>query len=191
MARDGSLSPRKEQFHITFILFILMFFNSSILDKITNISQKLRENNLTITLAESCSGGLISAAFTEIPGASDIFDCSFVTYSNQSKKNILSVNTDILERFGAVSSQTAHAMAIGAQKISNSNIALSVTGIAGPNSDSTQKKVGLVYIGLATKRHNLIRKFNFTGNRSEIRKQTLLAALEMIERYLIPISIFN
>jgi len=157
-----------------------MIFNSVILDKAQEVSQLLRSKNLKITFAESCTGGLLSSLFTEIKGASDVFDCGFVTYSNEAKISILDIDPEILNIFGAVSSQTAEAMAIGVLAKSKSNIAISITGIAGPNGGSWSKPVGLVYIGLASKNKVIIKKFNFLGSRSQIREATIISALDII-----------
>ncbi len=158
-----------------------MFFNKSILDKAQKISQKLRDNKLKISFAESCTGGLLSALFTEISGASDIFDYGFVTYSNQAKQNILGVAEKIIKEFGAVSEQCAIAMAQGVLRKSRSDIAISVTGIAGPNGRSVEKPVGLVYISFASNQKTIFKKCNFDGSRSEIRNKAIKTALDIID----------
>ncbi len=167
----------------------MQLFPSSLTSKVQSIIDKAIANNLKIACAESCTGGLLSTLLTETPGASTAFDRGFVTYSPQSKIEVLSVQEAAIEQFGPVSEEVAKQMAIGALKGSCANIALSITGIAGPDSDETGKPVGLVYIGLATKAENSeprtsVRKFNFSGNRSEVRKSALMAALDMIERTL-------
>lgn len=115
------------------------------------VVELLKENNLKIATAESCTAGLISKRITDIPGASSVFECGFVTYANSIKNKILGVSEDDLEKFGAVSRPVAEQMARGAQRLSGADIAVAVTGIAGPGSDSTDKPVGLSYIALADK----------------------------------------
>ena len=111
--------------------------------------KKLKENGLTISFAESCTGGLLAKRVTDVPGASSVIGYSLVTYSNEAKEKLLGVSAQTLKDFGAVSEQCAKEMAIGMKKLSNSNIALSITGVAGPD-ESEGKKVGTIYIGIAT-----------------------------------------
>jgi len=141
-------------------------------------SQLLREKKLVLTTAESCTGGMISAAFTDLSGSSDIFDRGFVTYSNQAKMDMLGVSPATLESYGAVSEQTAREMCQGALKHSLANVTISVTGIAGPTGGTADKPVGLVYIGVASQDNTQIFKHIFKGNRSEVRQQTVDAALQ-------------
>lgn len=108
----------------------------------------LKEKGLTLATAESCTGGLIAKRITDIPGASDVFGCGIVSYSNEIKKNILGVKEELLQKYGAVSEAVAASMALGAVKKSGAALAVSVTGIAGPGSDGTEKPVGLVYIAV-------------------------------------------
>lgn len=164
-----------------------MFFNQSLQQRAANIILKLKAKKLKIATAESCTGGLLSALFTEISGASEVFDRAFITYSNEAKNKMLGVKKDNLTKYGAVSDVVAKEMAIGALKNSNSNIAIAITGIAGPKSDDSQKPVGLVYIcACDDKGYEIVRKFNFgSGNRSQIRKDTIISALEMIEKWAI------
>lgn len=137
------------------------------------------KRGLMLGTAESCTGGLIAAAITERPGASSVFDRGFVTYSNDAKMEILGVPPAILERHGAVSEECAQAMAQGARQNSRADIAVSVTGIAGPDGGSPEKPVGLVYIGLASRGTDpKAYKHLFTGTRTQIRTQTCEKALE-------------
>lgn len=115
----------------------------------TALVKKLKENGLTISFAESCTGGLLAKRVTDVPGASSVIGYSLVTYSNEAKEKLLGVSAQTLKDFGAVSEQCAKEMAIGMKKLSNSNIALSITGVAGPD-ESEGKKVGTIYIGIAT-----------------------------------------
>ncbi len=113
--------------------------------------RKLKEKNMTITFAESCTGGFISKRLTDVPGASEVFGYGFCTYANEAKMSLLGVKNETLEKYGAVSKETAEEMAQGALKVSGADIAVSVTGIAGPGGGTDEKPVGLVYVGLATK----------------------------------------
>lgn len=140
-----------------------------------------RKANLKITTAESCTGGLIAALFTEIPGSSDVFERGFVTYSNEAKNELLNVPLDILDQFGAVSQQTAEAMATGALSASRADIALSVTGIAGPGGGTNEKPVGLVHFGSISSRRGLIHRKCLFGemSRHDIRQQSCAAAFDL------------
>ena len=109
----------------------------------------LIENKLTIATAESCTGGLVSAALTDVPGSSGVFGFGVCTYANEAKIKLLGVNEDTLVKYGAVSEQTALEMARGVKALSGADIALSLTGIAGPDGGSSEKPVGLVYLGVA------------------------------------------
>lgn len=128
----------------------------------------LRENNYKLTFAESCTGGMASSMFTSIPSASTCFNGGFVTYTNELKEKVLGVDNNTISTFGAVSSQTAIAMAQGALDITNSDIAISITGNAGPSA-SENKEVGLVYIGYATRNKSGALEFHFSGLRDKIR----------------------
>ena len=107
----------------------------------------LEKRGMTITTAESCTGGLIAGTIVNVAGASDVLNEGYVTYSNEAKQRLVGVRAETLEQFGAVSEQTAREMAQGAAKAANANVALSATGIAGPGGGSVEKPVGLVYIG--------------------------------------------
>ncbi len=161
-----------------------MNFSAKIIVKISAINQKLSQENLKITCAESCTGGLLSGLFTEIEGSSKIFDRGFVVYSNQSKIDLLKVDKKLLEEFGAVSEEVALAMARGALENSQANIAIAITGIAGPTGATLDKKVGTIFIALVTKNFNQIEKFIFGNNRHENRNLTLENSLIMLENFL-------
>jgi nicotinamide-nucleotide amidase len=136
-----------------------------------------------IALAESCTGGLVSAALTHCAGASDVFERGYVTYSNEGKMEILGVPQKIIRTHGAVSEECAVFMAKGAQRIARADIGLSVTGIAGPGGGSEKKPIGLVFIGLADQRNAEAQKFNFKGGRQDIRHQAVAQALAwLLER---------
>ena len=138
-----------------------------------------------IAVAESCTGGLVSAALTELPGSSDVFDVGFVTYSNEAKTEALKVSTDVLETFGAVSIAVAWSMAQGALKRSNADVAVAITGIAGPDGGSEKKPVGTVVFAQAERgadpQHIVAdaRHFENSG-RGGIRLQAALCALELL-----------
>ncbi|MDO4581263.1 MAG: CinA family protein [Bacillota bacterium] len=137
-----------------------------------------------IATAESCSGGLLAAAFTDIPGASAVFDCGVISYADRIKADWLSVEPQTLADYGAVSEQTARQMAEGARRISGAELALSTTGIAGPDGGSPDKPCGLVYIALATDDGSIVRRNLFSGDRAAVREQTVAAALSLLEEYL-------
>jgi nicotinamide-nucleotide amidase len=146
---------------------------------IEQISALLRTNKLKLATAESCTGGMISAGFTDLSGSSDIFDRGFVTYSNEAKMAMLGVSPATLEAHGAVSEQTAREMCEGALKNSLADVTISVTGIAGPSGGTPDKPVGLVYIGVAKKNtETLIFRHVFAGDRQAVRQQTVEQALE-------------
>ena len=151
--------------------------NEEILDKISII---LKEKNLKIATAESCTGGLISHNLTNISGSSEYFDRGIVSYSNKAKTKLLDVSENILEKYGAVSEQTAKAMAEGIRIKSNVDIGIATTGIAGPSGGTKDKPVGLVYIGISTNNNTIVKKYQFSGSRLENKESTCKAALEML-----------
>ncbi len=142
----------------------------------------LREKGLTVTCAESCTGGLIAEKLTRIPGSSECFNCGFVTYSNEQKTKLLGVNPETLESFGAVSEETALQMSNGARKAADADIAVAVTGIAGPGGGTDKKPVGLVYISVCTEKVHKAFKFNLIGSRDAVRERASLHALDLIRR---------
>ena len=161
-----------------------MNFSTKLITKISEINQKLSQENLKITCAESCTGGLLSGLFTEIEGSSKIFDRGFVVYSNQSKIDLLNVDKKLLEEFGAVSEEVALAMARGALENSQANIAIAITGIAGPTGATLDKKVGTIFIALVTKNFIQVEKFIFGNNRNKNRNLTLENSLIMLKNLL-------
>ena len=147
----------------------------------------LSEKGLTLTAAESCTGGLIAKRLTDVSGASAVFHGSLVTYSNRLKEKWLGVQAETLQTYGAVSAQTAREMALGARKAADADLAVAVTGIAGPNSDDTNKPVGLVFIALADRDSVTVEKYEnqFTDNvREQNRTTSAQRALEAVRRYL-------
>lgn len=151
------------------------------------VGQLLKERNYTLAIAESCTGGLISSRVTDIPGSSGYFAGGIVAYSNEAKRDILHVPQEILRFYGAVSSETALAMAKGVRALLKTSIGLSVTGIAGPEGGTKEKPVGLVYIALVTDLVSRSDKHIFSGNRLEIKEQTCREALEKILKYAISV----
>lgn len=138
------------------------------------VIEKLKEKNLTVSSSESCTGGMFGETITKYPGSSEIFQTSLVTYSNESKANILGVSKKTLDSYGAVSEETAGEMAIGTNTVSKSPICVSVTGIAGPGGGSSDKPVGTVCFGIYHRgRLNTYKKL-FKGDRNSIRKQSVL-----------------
>ena len=135
--------------------------------------------DLTLSVSESCTGGLISSNLVDIPGASKVFKVGLVTYSNQSKNLFLKVPLNILKKYGAVSEQTARLMVKGLSVNSNSDILLGVTGIAGPNSEASNKPIGLVYHSFFLKSFNKLEiiKKNYKGSRKSIRKSASLYSI--------------
>jgi nicotinamide-nucleotide amidase len=151
--------------------------NEEILKKVTII---LKEKNIKIATAESCTGGLISHTLTNISGSSEYFDRGIVSYSNKAKTKLLEVSEELLEKFGAVSEQVAKAMAEGVRKRSNVDIGIATTGIAGPTGGTKEKPVGLVYISISSTNNTIVKKFKFAGNRLENKESTCNAALNLL-----------
>ena len=137
----------------------------------------------TLVSAESLTGGGIGAALTGISGASEVYKGGIISYTNEVKNRILGVPEDILERYGAVSQWTAGYMAGGARKLLNADVAVSVTGLAGPGGDEYGNPVGTVFIGYEDARCAAVRHYVFTGSREEVREQTIQAALKLILEY--------
>jgi len=136
--------------------------------KVQTLGQLLIEQSLILSTAESCTGGNLSALLTSISGASAYFDRGYITYSNQAKIDMLNVDAKILEQFGAVSEQTAAQMADGVIQNSHSDIAVSITGIAGPTGGTTEKPVGMVCFGFCIRDKSFVETQNFSGNREAI-----------------------
>ncbi|MDD3028780.1 MAG: CinA family protein [Alphaproteobacteria bacterium] len=156
-------------------------FSQDLTDKAAKVIAAYAAQQKAIATAESCTGGLIAGALTSIPGSSRVFDRGFVTYSNDAKVALLGVKPETLERMGAVSTDVAEEMARGALSASKADIALSVTGIAGPDGGSTEKPVGLVFFGLATKDGALMHyRCQFSGDRDAVRTQTVNEGLSLL-----------
>jgi len=152
-------------------------------DTLASVCGKLLlENKKTVSCAESCTGGLIAKKITDVAGSSAYFKSSFVTYSNEAKAKMLGVSVETLEKFGAVSAETAAEMAEGALQNAGSDYAISTTGIAGPGGATKDKPVGLVYIGIASKKETKTFKYNFWGAREDIRERAANTALDLLRR---------
>lgn len=147
----------------------------------------LKEKNLKVAFAESCTGGLVSKLVTDVSGSSGVFDGGVVSYSNCVKANVLKVEDDMLTRYGAVSCPVAVQMAIGVMDLIGSDIGVGITGIAGPESDSTNKPVGLIYIALCDKDKVMVKELRngYTGDdvREKNREASAVEALTMIKQY--------
>ena len=143
--------------------------------------KKLIKKRLNISFAESCTGGMLANSITSISGASKVFNLSLVTYSNHSKIQILKVNKDIINKFGAVSHECCKAMVVNLSRISKANINISITGIAGPSGGTKKKPVGLVYIGVKKGKKIIISKNIFKSkNRIAIQKSTVRKAIRIV-----------
>ena len=145
------------------------------------IGESLLKNNLTISTAESCTGGMVAAKLISYPGISASYLEGAITYSNEAKVKRLGVKEETLLKYGAVSEQTAKEMANGIARVSESKAAISTTGLAGPGGGSAKKPVGLVYIGVHLEEETVVKKFNFSGERDQIRKETTVMALTMLK----------
>lgn len=146
--------------------------------------KELTKRHASITTAESCTGGLVSGRIVNASGASEVFNQSFVTYSNEAKNHLLGVKKETLDRVGAVSAETAEQMASGAAEAAKAQVALSVTGIAGPDGGTPEKPVGLVYIGCFCFGKTVVEKHIFKGDRMEVRNSSVEAALTLAKKCL-------
>jgi nicotinamide-nucleotide amidase len=148
------------------------------------VGRRLHAAKLTLAVAESCTGGLIGHRLTDVPGASDYFLGGVVSYSNAAKQDLLHVPAEVLAQTGAVSPETARAMARGVRAVFHADLGLAVTGIAGPSGGSPEKPVGTVYIGLATADGEDVWHAQFYGNRTQIKILTAETALDRVRRKL-------
>ncbi|MEW6186915.1 MAG: competence/damage-inducible protein A [Thermodesulfobacteriota bacterium] len=149
------------------------------------VGDGLLQKKLTLSVAESCTGGLIGHRITAVPGSSDYFERSLVVYSNKAKKELLAVPPAVLSRHGAVSQKTAHFMAEGVRKKSHTDLGLAVTGIAGPGGGTPEKPVGTVWIGLSSSRGCKTGNFHFHGSRTQIKVLSAHTALNWVRKYLL------
>jgi nicotinamide-nucleotide amidase len=155
---------------------------------VRRLAVRLGETGQTLSTAESCTGGLLAAAITDLPGSSSFFAGGLIPYTNRMKYELLGVPEDLLKAKGAVSAEVAVAMAQGARERLGTDLALSVTGIAGPGADGTGKPVGLTFIGLAGPELVLVRQFNWKGDRWENRRLSVEAALNLVLESLVEVK---
>lgn len=141
------------------------------------IADLLLANKLTVSCAESCTGGMLSARLINVPGVSEVYKSGYVTYANKAKRKILGVKKSTLQKWGAVSTQTAEEMVKGAAAVSKADVAVAITGIAGPDGGTEEKPVGLVYIACNVKGKVTVKEYHFNGNRAKVREASTAAAL--------------
>lgn len=149
------------------------------------LCRNLLKMGMKLSTAESCTGGMIAARITSVSGASGCFDCGVVTYSNEQKHRLLGVSLETLEKYGAVSKETALEMCRGVRELAGADIGVSVTGIAGPTGGTLDKPVGTVWIGICSKETCKAERFLFDGCREEVREQTVIKALELANNCII------
>ncbi len=147
---------------------------------ITVVTQKLSERQATISVAESCTGGLLASFLSHSSGSSNFFLGGVVSYANSAKEDILKVDKNFILKYGAVSEPVAKDMARGVRSLFFSDYSLSITGIAGPTGGTDEKPVGTVWIGYCDDRHNIAKKFSFAGDRESIRQQSCEASLRLL-----------
>lgn len=153
-----------------------------LIDAADDLLTACRTHGWTVATAESCTGGMVAAALTAIAGSSDVMDRGFVTYTNEAKHEMIGVPMGLFETVGAVSEDVAKAMAEGAMKTANVDLACGITGVAGPGGGSKEKPVGLVHIAAASKDMTIHEKCQFDGDRHQVRLASALKALEMMRR---------
>ena len=144
------------------------------------VVELLLANELTVTCAESCTGGMLSARLINVPGVSEIYKAGYVTYSNKAKRKLLGVKKVTLQKYGAVSRQTAEEMVKGLVFNSKSDVGVAVTGLAGPDGGTKEKPVGLVYIACSVKGNVTVKEFHFKGNRMKVREAAVMSALMLM-----------
>ncbi len=144
----------------------------------------LKEKGLKISFAESCTGGLLAKSITDISGSSSVLSESYVTYSESAKNKILGVKSELIKKHTVVSGEVASSMADGLYKKADCDIAVSVTGVAGPNSDQYQNPVGLVYVGIKSRYKSFSKKLLLSGNRDEIRKKACLVIFDIVTKHI-------
>ena len=147
----------------------------------------LKKNDLTAATVESCTAGLLAGRLVNVPGVSDVFKTGLITYSNKAKRRLAGVKKETLEKYGAVSPQTAQEMAVGGAKAAGADVAVSITGIAGPDGGSEEKPVGLVYMACFVCGNVWVEEFRFKGSRAKIRESSVAAALTLMRRYILEV----
>ncbi len=162
-------------------------FSPEIIARATEVLQTARNKGYHLATAESCTGGLIMGALTDIAGSSDVVDRGFVTYTNRAKMEVLAVDGKIIKAHGAVSAECAKAMATGALKASAATLAVSVTGVAGPGGGTKEKPVGLVHMAIAGRDGTILHEKHLLGEigRDKVREATVIAALKLFQRAMI------
>jgi nicotinamide-nucleotide amidase len=172
-----------------------MVSDPELYDLAERVAHKLRAAERRIVTAESCTGGWVAKALTDVPGSSQWFECGYVTYSNAAKSRDLGVAAGTLERFGAVSEQTVREMAEGALRVSGANVALAVSGIAGPDGGMPGKPVGTVWFCAAARRERamdiIAEEKLFAGDRAFVRSRSVQHALRLILRLDLPVNLTN
>jgi len=146
------------------------------------IIKKLLKRNISISIAESCTGGLLSSKFTSVAGISKIFNMGLITYSNKSKSSLLKISQNDLKKYGAVSHQTAALMVKNLQRLTKSKLCISTTGIAGPSGGTKVKPVGLIYFGIKYRNKTIILEKKFKGSRIQIQQKTVKAIFTTLEK---------
>lgn len=163
----------------------MSIFPRELLQHAENLLQQLRAQNCTLATAESCTGGLVAALLTEISGSSDVFSHGFITYVNAAKISMLGVDAQLIDTHGAVSEEVARAMAEGAVRAAGANMAIAITGIAGPSGATVDKPVGLVHIACVREGFTTLHEVHhFAGDRASVRLQAVSAALALVGRQL-------
>ena len=152
----------------------------------TKVINVLIKKKISLSVAESCTGGMLASTITSVSGASTIFNMGLITYSNEAKSKILKISKKILYKYGAVSEECCFEMIKNLKKLSKSDVCISTTGIAGPNGGSFTKPVGTVFIGLYVKKKIIIKKYNFNSKllRKSIQKKTCIEAFKLMKKYI-------
>lgn len=181
---DGSDSAKKLGKPVVKEIKSRLGLNIYATDKDTTLAQAVVEllhtNSLFLATCESCTGGMVASRIIDVPGASEVFKEGFVTYSNKAKRSRLGVKKSTLVKYGAVSEQTAKEMVKGCAAAAKANVAVSTTGIAGPDGGTEDKPVGLVYIGCSVCGKTKVVKYNFDGDRAQVRSKAASAALALL-----------
>ena len=154
-----------------------------ILDSVKEIVVKFAKNNIKLAIAESCTGGYISNAITNISGASKVFERGIICYSNNSKIDLLNVDPDRIDQFGAVSEIIAKQLAYNIRVLSNVDIGIGITGIAGPTGGTAEKPVGLVYIGFSTEKDTIVEKHQFKTERITFKEKVFEKVLSLLQNF--------
>ena len=155
-----------------------------ILKRIEKLIKDFSEQNLKISIAESCTGGFISHMFTNISGASKVFERGIVCYSNQAKIEMVNVDPTVIDKYGAVSENVVKQLAHNIRILSNVGIGIGISGIAGPTGGTPEKPVGLVFIGFSTDKDAIVQKFNFKTDRISFKKRVLKKVVQFLEEFL-------